>query len=154
MNRAESQLPMVLCTAAELGAVFSFLRLVLHALLLLLSILSCCLWCVAAAVLPHHQNSLGLNPLRRPFHTNIAKPPPSRLHHAPHGKSLHPPKSPPNPPSQSSPLHPTHPSNSKHEWLCVGFRLSGQRVFCAYSRRALLHQLASTCRSPVHSVIF
>jgi hypothetical protein len=85
---------MVLCTAAELGAAFSFLRLVLHALLLLLLILSCCLWCAAPTVLPHHQNSLGLNPLRRPFHTNIAKPPPSRLHFAPHGKSLHPPKAP------------------------------------------------------------
>jgi hypothetical protein len=60
MNQAESQLPMVLCTAAELGAAFSFLRLVLHALLLLLSILSCWLWCAAPTVLPHHQNSLGL----------------------------------------------------------------------------------------------
>jgi hypothetical protein len=157
MNRAESQLPMVLCTAAELGAVFSFLRLVLHALLLLLSILSCCLWCAAPAVLPHHQNSLGLNPLRRPFHTNVAKPssiPPSQRPHANSHPLPPPPKRPPNPPSQSGPLHPTRPSRSKHEWLCAGFRLSGQRVFCAYSRRALLHQLASTCRSPVHSIIF
>jgi hypothetical protein len=84
-------------------------------------------------------------------HRKTSSIPPSQR---PHGKSHHPPKSPPNPPSQSSPLHPTHLSRSNHEWLCVGFRLSGQRVFCACSRRAFLHQLASTCRSPVHSMIF
>jgi len=74
--------------------------------------------------------------LRRPLRANTAlpKPPrlfhPSRLYNAPHAIS-HPPKS-----TFRKQPSASHPSFClKAEWLDKGFRVTGQRVFCAYSRR-------------------
>ena len=122
----------------ELDAVF-FVRMCC-ALLLLVSILKLLLVELLSSgcrIIKTH--SLGITPkmLRRPFRANTALRKTSS-HPAftkrPHAIS-HSPKSPPNPPSESSSLHLPHPSCLKAEWLDKGFRVTGQRVFCAYSRR-------------------
>ncbi|KAE9365927.1 hypothetical protein N431DRAFT_86884 [Stipitochalara longipes BDJ] len=113
-------------------------------LLLLLSIVELLLVCCTAAfaLLPHHQNSLGLTPksppsphVRQRRASQTSSPVPIPPFTTPPRHLPLPQQSPPNPPSVSSPLHPTHPSCLKREWLDEGFRVTGQRVFCAYSRR-------------------
>jgi hypothetical protein len=141
MGRAESAMAGVSCALAAEDEC-SPLSCMCCALLLLLSIdsWSCFYSCLAGAASELARLASTPKSLRRPMRANTAPPKTSSpaSHPAfttPPRHLLLPPKSLPIPPSESSPLHFTHPSCLKHEWLDTGFRVTGQRVFCAYSRR-------------------
>jgi ssDNA-binding Zn-finger/Zn-ribbon topoisomerase 1 len=134
----------VLSTAAESKCTLAFpFRCVLRALLLLLVSIAvvasrgCC--CSRLALLPRYHSFAWFG--RTPKSATVGPPyqhrtkSPSRLQNSPPHAMSPTSKSPPYPPSGSSTLHPTHHSCSKHEWLDAEFRRTGQRVFCACSRR-------------------